>query len=117
MPFTAPTSTELIRRATVQIVAGRRMGTGFFISRYIIVTCAHVLEGHRGKVTVHAHERELAGKILLRLPTKRAPREESYPYPDIAFIGVDQDIDSPTVEVRMLGLRRNEGDGIQLHVH
>src|SRR5437762_10778827 len=113
MPFVARTALDLVKRATVQVVSGRRTGTGFFVARHIVLTCAHVLSVPTGgRVTVKIGELDLPGKVLLRLPEKGGG--DRYPHPDLAFIGVEQSTDTPSADVASLRLRRGEGGGRQL---
>jgi Trypsin-like peptidase domain len=116
MPFVAQTAVDLVKQATVRLISGKVTGTGFFIARNIVLTCAHVLSvPSGGKVLVRVGDRELPGKVLLRLPEKGG--RGSYPFPDLAFVGVEQGIDSPTVDVGSLRLRRGTGAGVVLYAY
>ncbi|NJC69581.1 hypothetical protein HC031_07580 [Planosporangium thailandense] len=109
-PFVATNALDLVRHATVQIRSGTRTGSGFFIGRYIVVTCAHVLSGPSGALDVYVQGQVLRGRILRRLPPT-PDRGGDYPFPDLAFIGVEEGVDQPSVEIRSLLLRAGEGLG------
>ncbi len=115
MAATATTAVDLVRQATVQLKAANRVGTGFFVARHIIVTCAHVLPGPSGTVEIYGTGRHLTGRILARVP--RLPTGRDFPFPDLGFIGVEQGIDTPSAEVLSLHLRPGQGEGIELQVH
>jgi hypothetical protein len=114
MPYVAKTAIDLVQQSTVQIVSGKRSGNGCFVARHIILTCAHVLSGPTGQVQILGHGRTLTGKILQRLPSRGG---NDYPFPDLAFIGVEQGIDTPSAEIRSLAFKTNQLENLPLQVH
>ncbi len=72
---------------------GGFLGSGFFVAKRIVVTCAHVLEKAGDEVRIRWSGRELAGAVLVRDPPSRAGGRY-YPAPDVAFIGVET-LDNP----------------------
>ena len=84
-------------------VAGRFLGTGFFLQRRIVVTCAHVVEASGDDVLVRWAGRELAATVLVRDPPSR-DGGRYYPKPDVAFLGVETlDNPLPFLEATPLG--------------
>ncbi|GIE99965.1 serine protease [Paractinoplanes rishiriensis] len=88
----APPSPSLVKICTED---GVYRGTGFFVAKRTVVTCAHVVEHHEN-VVIGWSGPDLPGRVLVRDPPSRAGAGGSYPGPDIAFIGVET-LDNPRV--------------------
>ncbi|MDG4821531.1 trypsin-like peptidase domain-containing protein [Asanoa sp. WMMD1127] len=67
---------------------GTFLGSGFFMALRIVVTCAHVVEDAGDTVQVSWGGRIVPARVLVRAPRSRGAGA-SYPFPDIAFLGVD----------------------------
>lgn len=83
--------------------AGGFLGSGFFLERRIVVTCAHVVEAS-DDVIVRWAGRDLAATVLVRDPPSR-DGARYYPKPDVAFLGVGTlDNPLPFLELTPLGI-------------
>ncbi|WP_406036405.1 serine protease [Micromonospora sp. NBC_00898] len=103
MSYPATAAVEHVRQATVHIRSKRQTGTGFFVDRNILLTCAHVLDAGTERVQIRVQGRPpVPGTVLKRLPPPVGRDRASYPLPDLAFIGVDGNIDHPVAEIRSL---------------
>ncbi|WP_197281575.1 trypsin-like peptidase domain-containing protein [Micromonospora sp. NRRL B-16802] len=103
MSYPATAAVQHVRQATVHISSKRRTGTGFFVERNILLTCAHVLEPGNERVRIRLRgQPPVGGTVLKRLPSPAGRDRISYPFPDLAFIGVDGNIDHPVAEMRSL---------------
>src|SRR6185369_3736857 len=71
------------------------MGTGFLVRRGIMVTCAHVVDGPDSLVEITIGDVPYTGRVLERIPRSATG---TYPFPDLAFIGIDQAMDLPVAE-------------------
>jgi hypothetical protein len=101
MSYPATTAIEYVRQATVHITSRKLTGTGFFVDRNIILTCAHVLTRNVDKVQLQVQGRTATGTVLKRLP-EVGRYDGSYPFPDLAFVGLDDRIDHPVAETHSL---------------
>lgn len=72
---------------------GRFLGSGFFVAQRVAVTCAHVVEKVADQLSVVWQGRTMPARVLVRDPPSNTGTGE-YPYPDVAFIGVDN-LDNP----------------------
>lgn len=83
---------DLVRRATVPLLAGSTRGTGFFVGPQQILTCAHVVaEAMRDGVPIMVGwgtaPVEVQSQDVRILP--RIVDEDPYPWPDAAILHVD----------------------------
>ncbi|MEU4215453.1 trypsin-like peptidase domain-containing protein [Actinoplanes sp. NPDC026623] len=80
-------------RYVVQIRGRRFLGSGFFVRRNVVATCAHVVEGLTGELSIRWMGRSYAARVLVRDPPERGDAID-YPGPDVAFLGVEE-VDHP----------------------
>jgi tetratricopeptide (TPR) repeat protein len=94
---------SLLHSCTVQVGSARGPeGTGFFVAPGRVLTCAHVVEplvrsGVQATVTV-ADGEVLPCTVLRILPESKPSDLDSYPYPDLALLGVETS-DHPCVQL------------------
>jgi S1-C subfamily serine protease len=69
-------------------------GTGFFIDRHILVTCAHVVHGSPGRVTVVWENRKFEADVVAVVPAEPGDGDH-YAFPDLAFLAVEDAPDHP----------------------
>jgi len=69
-------------------------GTGFLVAPDLLVTCAHVVAGaDGGRVEVCRAGERAAGTVSALHPPVADPRQSLYPFPDLALIGIADDVD------------------------
>ncbi|GAA2608142.1 serine protease [Paractinoplanes durhamensis] len=122
MSYPATTALDRVSQATVYITAGRHTGTGFFIDRNIILTCAHVVAhakrrrhdaANRLEVGIRVGEQDVSGVVLNRYPSGNSTGG-AHPFPDLAFIGLDANIDHPIAETASLLLKFKQNQDAEL---
>jgi len=95
---------EALIAATVRLVTttrngtAYRNGTGFFIARNRVVTCAHVVPELDGATYLaYCHGQQLTATVLAREPAEGA--DKLFSFPDVALLEVELP-DHPTVSLR-----------------
>ncbi|WP_329130039.1 FxSxx-COOH system tetratricopeptide repeat protein [Streptomyces sp. NBC_01476] len=83
------------------------LGSGFFVAPGKVLTCAHVVAGHR-RVTVRSSAGDDRGDVVLAVP-REAAEEGPWPLPDLALIDVPA---TPAVQIDAY-LRRVTGHDSQ----
>lgn len=78
---------DVYRNSIVKITSGGSCGTGFFIAKGIILTCAHVVEStdknsYKKEIKVHLNEQTTFAECVKFIPK---------PYPDLAILQVNVD--------------------------
>jgi trypsin-like peptidase len=104
---------EHVRQCTVQLTSKRVAGTGFFVERNIVLTCAHVVHSRTEPVIVGWRGRQVRGTVLDRIPDLKKSGK-AYPFPDLAFIGLDEVIDHPVADLQTLLLKRGNNRGLSV---
>jgi Trypsin-like peptidase domain len=83
------------RLAAVAIFSGRRfLGSGFFVQRGLVLTCAHAVWRQSDGVAVHWNGQELPGTVIVRDPEDHGGGA-MYAHPDLSFIRVNENVDHP----------------------
>ncbi|MEN3608498.1 trypsin-like peptidase domain-containing protein [Plantactinospora sp. ZYX-F-223] len=99
MAALASSPAELARWAVVSIwSADDFLGSGFFLEDRIVVTCAHVVSGVQGQLTVRWREHHLSAVVVVLDPPERG-RGRFYAHPDLAFIVLSRAPDHPVVRL------------------
>jgi Trypsin-like peptidase domain len=88
-------SSDLAVQSAVQVwsATGRFRGSGFFVRRRLVATCAHVVKDLPDDVVVRWGDRRFRARVLVRDPPRQGETIQ-YEYPDLAFLGL-QDFDNP----------------------
>jgi Trypsin-like peptidase domain len=100
-------SDEFAQMCAVQLasVEGTFLGSGFFVAQRVVATCAHVVE-KLDELVVGWNGQALPARVLVREPAvRRGPG--TYPYPDLAFIGVET-LDNPSAYLESARLGRDQ---------
>jgi hypothetical protein len=101
-------SDEFAQMCAVQLasVEGTFLGSGFFVAQRVVATCAHVVEKVDDELVIGWNGQALRARVLVREPAlRRGPG--AYPYPDLAFVGVET-LDNPTPYLEQTSLGRGE---------
>jgi hypothetical protein len=90
-----------LERCVIQVtVSGEYAGSGFFVARSRVLTCAHVVSG-ASEVGIVWEGASLLARVLGRLPDQR---RNPYPHPDLALLEVES-LDHPCVRLDWQGPR------------
>ena len=78
---------SLLRHCVLQVHAGHKFGTGFFVAPGEVLTCAHVIHG-AGQITVAWDGGSCAATVVAALPAIDVgdPAAAFYPFPDVALL-------------------------------
>ncbi|GIG87114.1 serine protease [Plantactinospora endophytica] len=99
MAALASSPAELARWAVVSIwSADDFLGSGFFLEDRIVVTCAHVVSGIQGELTLRWREHHLPAGVAVLDPPERG-RGRFYAHPDLAFLVLPRAPDHPVVRL------------------
>ncbi|GAA5193783.1 HEAT repeat domain-containing protein [Rugosimonospora acidiphila] len=84
------------RRCAVALFDGDEfLGSGFFIQRGVVLTCAHVVWGRPEQLTVRWGELRIPGRVIARDPERPDPGQTHYPFPDLCFVKVSEAVNHP----------------------
>ncbi|WP_162907739.1 serine protease [Allorhizocola rhizosphaerae] len=86
------------RNCAVSLWAGERyLGSGFFVAKQVIATCAHVVRRAGDQVQAEWLGERYEAEVLVRDPLDYHANSE--PFPDIAFLGLTSGLDHPFVNL------------------
>jgi Trypsin-like peptidase domain len=97
-PDSAEVDSRALRSYTVRVDApdGRILGTGFFVTPDLVLTCAHVV-GDRPEVRIHTDDGAQGTGSVVAVSQIPTGNRGIWPYPDLALIQVPDALRRPPV--------------------
>ncbi len=81
----------LLRRCAVRVdAAGQFLGTGFYVGRGEVLTCAHVVSGQAEITVTPLGSSPLAAEVVARVPSDPPEQGGFHPLPDVALLAVPE---------------------------